>query len=96
MRFNSNGIFYEAVMIHMKENSVNVNIGDTLVPGQPIGEVNSTGNSFGNHLHFQIYELTTIPPEPLMPGEKPRPVEFNKNAIDPLSIMGNESCQKQG
>lgn len=95
MRFYIGSSYYEAVMIHMKEDSVVVNVGDSLVPGQPIGEVNSTGNSNGNHLHFQVYELNPVPTEPQLPGEKPAPQEYSKDSVDPLSIMGDEACQKQ-
>lgn len=95
MRFYRGGDYFEAVMIHMKEDTVIVEKGDSLVPGQPIGQVNSTGNSFGNHLHFQVYELTPVPGEPLLPGEKPGPQQYAKNSIDPLTLMGDESCQKQ-
>ncbi|AWL10612.1 hypothetical protein HMF8227_00104 [Saliniradius amylolyticus] len=90
MRYTtSDGIEYEAVMIHMKKDSVIVNRGDIVKPGQLIGEVNSTGQSSGNHLHFQIYRIyeTEI--------EKGK-VKESKKAVDPVSRMGDEQCTKQG
>lgn len=95
VNFTRGGIRYQAVMIHMKENSIVVDVGDLVVPGQAIGQVNSTGSSTGNHLHLQIYEFIAQPSEPTMPGDKPTQPTYTANPIDPLSILGDESCQKQ-
>lgn len=32
-----------------------VSVGDKVSQGQKLGEVGSTGNATGNHLHFQIF-----------------------------------------
>jgi len=39
---------------HLKEDSVTVNVSDQVAEGQQIAQVDSTGNSSGNHLHVQI------------------------------------------
>lgn len=37
-------------------NKISVKKGDKVVQGQKIGEAGNTGNSFGSHLHFEIYK----------------------------------------
>jgi murein DD-endopeptidase MepM/ murein hydrolase activator NlpD len=50
---SQNGYVY-SLYLHLRQNGVLVNDGDYIVAGQGIGEVDSTGNSSGNHLHLQI------------------------------------------
>ena len=40
----------EGTYLHL--HSVDVAVGDQVVPGQVIGTANNTGNSFGDHLHY--------------------------------------------
>ncbi len=39
---------------HMKDGSIAVRVGQKVDQGQKLGEVNNTGSSFGDHLHFNI------------------------------------------
>lgn len=49
---HGNGV--ETLYAHMLDNSLMVNVGDTVVKGQTIGRVGNTGYSFGAHLHFEV------------------------------------------
>jgi len=40
---------------HLKNGSINVQIGDTLLPGSVIAKVGSSGNSSDPHLHFELW-----------------------------------------
>ena len=49
---HGNGV--ETLYGHMLDNSIAVNVGDTVTKGQAIGRVGNTGYSFGAHLHFEV------------------------------------------
>lgn len=49
---HSNG--FATLYAHLKDGSIMVKEGEKVDQGQTIGEVNNTGRSFGDHLHFNI------------------------------------------
>lgn len=51
---HANGVITE--YLHLRQNSISVNIGDPVAAGQQIGLVGSSGNSSDAHLHFAVYE----------------------------------------
>lgn len=42
------------LLAHLRRDSVRVRPGDSVVAGQPLGLVGSSGNAVGPHLHFQV------------------------------------------
>lgn len=62
---------------HMRDNSLQVTKGQQVVVGQVIGIQGSTGNSTGDHLHFEVRKSSgtnkdIIDPAPYLFGEKER------------------------
>lgn len=49
---HGNGI--SSCYAHMQDGSLRVSVGDSVLQGQPIGKVGTTGYSTGPHLHFEI------------------------------------------
>ncbi len=72
---HSNGM--ETLYAHLR--SYSVNVGDTVTAGQQIGEVGSTGQSTGYHLHFEV----------TVNGENKYPLDYL-----PLHAL-SENCNKQ-
>ena len=52
---NIKGQIYTTVYAHMHTTPY-VSVGDVVSQGQQIGTMGNTGNSFGAHLHFELYE----------------------------------------
>ncbi len=50
----SHGNGVETLYAHMLDNSILVNVGDSVLKGQTKGRVGNTGYSFGAHLHFEV------------------------------------------
>lgn len=52
---------------HMQWGSIQVQLGQDVTAGTPLGREGQTGLSFGCHLHFEVQKSgTAVPPEPFM------------------------------
>jgi murein DD-endopeptidase MepM/ murein hydrolase activator NlpD len=51
-----NGKQYETLYAHMRTGTRSVKEGDIVTEGQFLGWMGSTGNSTGQHLHFEVHE----------------------------------------
>lgn len=71
---NINGQEYETVYAHMQTGSRTVNLGDTVTQGQTIGIMGNTGESTGQHLHFELHVG--------------RWNDAKSNAVDPIPYLG--------
>jgi len=60
------GLNFTTAYSHLLENSIIVTEGQEVVTGQPIGQVDNTGNSWGNHLDFEIRAGGTTRHDPLL------------------------------
>lgn len=71
---------------HMKEGSIPVNIksGSSISPGDVIGMMGNTGNSYGDHLHLQL-ENSKFAKDPK-----------GKNTADPASLLGVSTVSDTG
>lgn len=73
IRHNINEQVYETVYSHLRSGTRKVNAGDKVKKGDVIGMMGSTGNSTGQHLHFEIHKGTW---------------NYDKtNAVDPLDYI---------
>jgi murein DD-endopeptidase MepM/ murein hydrolase activator NlpD len=63
---------YNYVFMHLRTDSVLVEVGDRVSTGQPLAQVGSTGSSSTPHLHFEIWD------GPWYAGGRP---------IDPLPLL---------
>jgi len=55
---HANGEF--SYYMHLKTNSITVQVGDTIKGGQKIGELGQSGMSSEPHLHFQLSDSPNI------------------------------------
>jgi len=72
-----NGQVYETVYAHLQSSSRKVKVGDYVKKGQAIGIMGNTGNSSGQHLHFELHEG--------------RWNDAKSNAVNPLDYFVTES-----
>jgi murein DD-endopeptidase MepM/ murein hydrolase activator NlpD len=73
-----NGQDYETIYAHMQTGSRTVVEGDSVTQGQTLGIMGSTGDSTGQHLHFEMYT--------------PYWTDDNIYAIDPMTLLGKGGC----
>jgi Peptidase family M23 len=59
LRHNINGKYYVTVYAHMRSGTRTVSLNQTVNQGQVLGYMGSTGDSTGQHLHFQMNPGTT-------------------------------------
>lgn len=84
---HNNGLY--TVYMHLKNNSICVNVGDKVRKGQKIGVIGTTGQSTGIHLHFQIDKGSS--------NTSINPYDYlfkNKIFIDNLSNYSDEELVK--
>jgi uncharacterized protein YgiM (DUF1202 family) len=79
---NINGVTWETVYAHMRSGSRKFNLGDSVKQGQTIGMMGSTGQSTGQHLHFELH--------------KGRWNLSKSNAVDPLKYLDKNSGGSTG
>jgi murein DD-endopeptidase MepM/ murein hydrolase activator NlpD len=72
------GIDYETIYAHMVTGSRTVLEGDSVTQGQVIGIMGNTGDSTGQHLHFEMYT--------------PYWTDDNIYAFDPMTLLGKGGC----
>ncbi|PGW30425.1 peptidase M23 [Bacillus cereus] len=68
------GVTWETVYAHMRNGSRTVKVGDYVTQGQTIGVMGNTGQSEGQHLHFEMH--------------KGRWNDSKSNAVNPLDYLG--------
>jgi len=76
-----NGQTYETVYAHMRSGSRQVSVGDAVRQGQFIGYMGSTGDSTGQHLHFELH--------------RGRWNADKSNAVDPLDYIGSSASDSR-
>ena len=52
--YDQNGTPFYTYYAHMQQGSIDLNVGDTVETGQYVGKIGSSGQSSGNHLHFEV------------------------------------------
>ena len=72
---------YTFSYFHMVYGSLKVRTGDTVTAGTPIGIEGATGNVYGRHLHFEVYEGVWNDPWPPPYGNGAPP------PIDPIALL---------
>ena len=77
IKHNINGVQYETVYAHMRSESRTVSEGQTVKQGAIIGYMGSTGDSTGQHLHFELHKGSWN--------------VSKSDAVNPLPYLGQEN-----
>lgn len=93
-----NGKTIYTIYAHMRQGSLKVRQGDVVGAGTVLGTMGSTGNSTGQHLHFEIRESSWSPrsstaknPANYVSQKNPRPkLAQDNNKSNNISILVNE------
>lgn len=77
---------YYTLYGHMATGSLLVKVGDKVNAGQQIGTMGSTGNSTGNHLHFEVTKIE---------GQFSMSAYYTSTRLDPCDFF-NDDCSPIG
>lgn len=74
---------------HLKPNTIRVSVGDSVEQGQIIAEMGNSGSSTGQHLHFEVIDLTgsTVDPLTYVSVENPRPVTVDSGYTGSSNLL---------
>lgn len=94
---HGNGL--RAIYAHMSK--ILVKAGDTVKEGQQIGEVGSTGNSTGPHLHLEVrvspwrYNNKDVDPDALLSGTAPKSAKDSIKSASPATSAAPKPEKKK-
>ncbi|WP_255247356.1 peptidoglycan DD-metalloendopeptidase family protein [Paucisalibacillus globulus] len=92
IRHNIKGQTWETLYAHMLSGSRRVHVGDIVKQGEVIGLMGSTGDSTGQHLHFEIHRGTWNSQR----SNAVNPVDYLNKDLYPVSASGNVYVVKAG
>ncbi|MBN1209735.1 MAG: peptidoglycan DD-metalloendopeptidase family protein [Myxococcaceae bacterium] len=77
---------YDTIYGHLKQNSVVVNVGDTVTAGQVLGVAGSSGCSTAAHLHLEVQDCSDVAVESLALGMWASPPTYHATS-DVMDVM---------
>lgn len=83
------GVVY-SIYGHLLEHSVTVSIGDNVTRGQHIGQVDNTGRSYGNHLHFALRTVNDFGCGNVPSALSQCASDTQSNYSDPITFVSNQ------
>lgn len=92
---------YMTVYAHMQDDSLQVRAGQYVHAGTRLGKVGNTGNSYGAHLHFELWKgkwvyggNNHIDPYPVLTGEQKIGIVSGDTVGGPVQIIPNVKFNK--